>query len=159
MKIETIKKPAFSVIGKEGSTKDGAGFIQSLWSEANAHFGEIARLVKTDETGAPAGVWGAMTDFSHSYKPWENNFSEGKYLAGAEVTEGAAAPEGWTKWTIPGFVYLKAENEENLFPKMLAYLSENGFTLSGAVHDFTDVKAGKSYMLFPIQKIAPEQRQ
>lgn len=156
MKIETIKKPAFSVIGKEGSTKDGAGFIQGLWADANAHFGEIAHLVKTDESGAPIGVWGAMTDFSHSFKPWENNFSQGKYLAGAEVTEGAAAPEGWTKWTIPGYVYLKAENEENLFVKMLSYLNENGYALSGAVHDFTDVKTGKSYMLFPIERMPQE---
>ena len=69
MKIEKIIKPAFSVIGKEGSTKDGEGFIQALWNEANAHFGEIAHLVKTDDSGAPVGVWGAMTDFSHSYKP------------------------------------------------------------------------------------------
>jgi len=153
MKIEKITKPAFSVIGKEGSTSDGAGFIKRLWEAANANFGEIAHLVKTDEAGAPVGVWGAMTDFSHSFKPWENGFSEGKYLAGAEVFDEAAAPEGWTKWTIPGFVYLKAEDEENLFPNMLSFLNESGLTLAGAVHDFTDVKTGRSYMLFPIEKM------
>ena len=151
MKIEKIAKPAFSIIGKEGSTKDGAGFIQKLWESANANFPEIAPFVKCDETGAPIGIWGAMTDFSHSFKPWENGFSEGKYLAGAEVREDAQPPAGWTKWTIPGFVYLKAENEENLFPHMLSYLEENSFTLKGAVHDFTDVKTGKNYMLFPIE--------
>ncbi len=153
MKIETIKKHAFSVIGKEGSTRDGADFIQNLWQSANAHFSEIANLVKIDETGAPIGIWGAMTDFSHSYKPWENNFSEGKYIAGAEVFEDACAPEGWTKWTIPGFVYLKAENEENLFMNMLSFINENGFALAGAVHDFTDAKTGKNYMLFPIERL------
>ena len=153
MNIEKITKPAFSVIGKEGSTKDGNGFIQKLWEEANANFGEIAHLVKTDENGFPIGVWGAMTDFSHSFRPWENGFSKGKYLAGAEVTDDAVAPEGWTKWTVPGFVYLKAENEENLFPNMLSYLGENGFALAGAVHDFTDVKTGKNYMLFPVEKL------
>ena len=153
MKIEKIKKPAFSVIGKEGSTMDGEGFIQNLWQDANSHFAEIAHLVKTDDAGAPVGVWGAMTDFSHSYKPWENGFSEGKYLAGAEVFIDACAPEGWTKWTIPGFVYLKAENEENLFSHMLSYLKENGLALAGAVHDFTDVRTGKNYMLFPIERI------
>lgn len=94
-----------------------------------------------------------MTDFSHSYKPWENGFSEGKYLAGAESYDDAIAPEGWTKWIIPGFVYLKAENEENLFPNMLSYLDENGFALAGAVHDFTDVKTEKNYMLFPIERL------
>lgn len=153
MKIEKITKPAFSVIGKEGTTHDGAGFIQKLWKDANAGFSEIAPLVKLDETGAPVGIWGAMTDFSHSFRPWENGFSEGKYLAGAEVRDDAQPPEGWTKWCIPGFVYLKAENEENLFHNMLAYLNENGLTLAGAVHDFTDVKTGKSYMLFPIERL------
>ncbi len=153
MKIDSFEKPAFSVIGKEGSTKDGTGFIQRLWEDANTNFGEIAHLVKTDETGAPVGVWGIMTDFSHSYKPWENGFSEGKYLAGAEVMDPADAPAGWTKWTVPGFVYLKAENEENLFAKMLSYINENGFALKGAVHDFTDVRTGKYYMLFPIERL------
>lgn len=153
MKIEIISKPAFSVIGKEGSTKDGAGFIQKLWENANAGFGEIAPLVKTDETGAPIGIWGAMTDFSHSFKPWENGFSEGKYLAGAEVYDDAEAPESWTKWTVPGFVYLRTENEENVFPEMLSHLNENGLSLAGAAHDFTDVKTGTNYMLFPIERL------
>ncbi len=82
MNIERITKPAFTVIGKEGSTKDGEGFIGRLWEDANSHFGEIAHLAKKDENGVPHGVWGAMSDFSRSFKPWEN-FSEGLYLAGA----------------------------------------------------------------------------
>ncbi len=46
MKIETCEKESFVVIGKEGATTDGAGFIQKLWDEANSHFGEIAHLAK-----------------------------------------------------------------------------------------------------------------
>lgn len=38
MKIEKIRKESFTVIGKEGSTDDGAGFIQRLWDDANGHF-------------------------------------------------------------------------------------------------------------------------
>lgn len=153
MKIETIRKPAFSVIGKEGSTNDGAGFIQNLWNEANARFGEIAHLAIKTESGTPIGVWGAMTDFSRSFLPWEDGFSKGLYLAGTEVENDKEAPVGWTKWQIPGFVYLKAEIEENLFPKMLSYIKEQGLCLAGAVHDFTDPETGKSYMLFPIEKL------
>ena len=37
MKIEKCIKETFVVIGKEGSTKDGQGFIQKLWSDANSH--------------------------------------------------------------------------------------------------------------------------
>ena len=31
MKIEEVYKDSFVVIGKEGSTQDGDGFIQRLW--------------------------------------------------------------------------------------------------------------------------------
>lgn len=153
MNIERITKPDFTVIGKEGSTKDGEGFIGRLWEDANSHFGEIAHLAKKDENGVPHGVWGAMSDFSRSFKPWEN-FSEGLYLAGAECEDDAEAPEGWTKWTIPAYEYLRVECEnENTFADMIRYLDENGFTLAGSVHDFTCPQTGKSYMLFPIKKL------
>ena len=33
MKIETHIKDSFVVIGKEGSTLDGQGFIQKLWTD------------------------------------------------------------------------------------------------------------------------------
>lgn len=35
MKIEKCIKNSFIVIGKEGSTTDGADFIQKLWDDAN----------------------------------------------------------------------------------------------------------------------------
>lgn len=38
MDIEFITKPSFYVIGKEGSTSMGEGFITKLWEEANSHF-------------------------------------------------------------------------------------------------------------------------
>lgn len=64
MEIKRCIKEAFSVIGKEGFTDDGEGFIQRLWNEANSHFAEIEHLAKKDETGTIGGVWGAMSDFS-----------------------------------------------------------------------------------------------
>ncbi len=153
MKIEKCTKEAFTVIGKEGSTKDGEGFIQRLWDDANSHFEEIAHLAKKDENGVPLGVWGAMSDFSRSFKPW-TNLSEGLYLAGAECVDGAEAPEGWVKWIVPGFEYLYVECEnESTFPDMIKYLKENGFTLAGAVHDFTCPQTGGSYMFFPIKRL------
>ena len=41
MKIKKCRKESFSVIGKEGSTEDGIGFIQKLWDDANSHFDEV----------------------------------------------------------------------------------------------------------------------
>lgn len=46
MKIEKCTKEAFVVIGKEGSTEDGNGFIQRLWADANAHFTEVETLAE-----------------------------------------------------------------------------------------------------------------
>ena len=46
-------KEAFVVIGKEGSTLDGAGFIQKLWNDANSHFSEVEHLAKKDTKGMP----------------------------------------------------------------------------------------------------------
>lgn len=151
MNIERCTLPALTVIGREGSTHDGPGFTQSLWADANEHFGEIAHLVKRSADGTPSGFWGAMTDFSRAFLPWENGFSEGYYLAGAECIAGAEPPDGWTKWSIPAFEYLKVENAD--FSAVLDYMTQNNLPLAGAVHDFTDPATGKGYMMFPIQKI------
>ena len=154
MKIEKCIKNTIVVIGKEGSTLDGQGFIQKLWSDANSHFNEVQSLAKIDEKGNLVGNWGAMSDFSHSYKTWEDNFSKGLYLAGVECVDDAEAPEGWTKWTIPSFEYIYVEIEnENTFAEVLSYMDENNIPLVGAVHDFTCPVSGKNYMFFPIRNI------
>ena len=152
MKIEKCTKSAFVVIGKEGSTSDGPDFIQKLWADANAHFSEVQSLAKTDDTGNLVGIWGAMSDCSHSYRSWEEHFTKGLYLAGVECVDDAEPPTGWTKWIIPGYDYLRVQCEdENTFTQMLDYMNENQIPLVGAVHDFTCPTTGKSYMFFPIR--------
>lgn len=154
MKLTKCSKESFVVIGKEGSTNDGEGFIQKLWENANSHFHEVEHLAKRNETGGIAGIWGAMSDFSHSFLPWEDGFSKGVYLAGVECTEQAEAPAGWTKWVIPGYEYISVEKDsETVFPEVLRYLQEHNLSLVGAVHDFTCPDTGKEYMFFPIRKL------
>ena len=154
MKMNRCIKEAFVVIGKEGSTADGEGFIQKLWEDANGHFEQIVHLAKKDEEGNLVGVWGAMSDYSHSFAPWENGFTKGLYLAGVECIDEAEEPEGWKKWRVPGYEYLCVENTANdTFTKMLQYLQEQKLELAGAVHDFTCPKTGKGYLYFPIRKL------
>lgn len=154
MQIEKIVKPSFSVIGKQGSTADGAQFVAALWADANAHFSEIAHLAKKHEDGSLAGIWGAMSDFSMNFMPWEEEFSKGLYLAGVECAEDAEAPEGWVKWTVPGFEYLKNENDQpDSFVKMIGYMKENNLPLAGAAQDYTDPATGKNYTLFPVRRL------
>lgn len=85
MKIEKCIKEAFVVIGKEGSTEDGSGFIRRLWADANAHFAEVSHLAKKDENGNLLGIWGAMSDFSHSFNPWEDGIQQGAVSCGYRV--------------------------------------------------------------------------
>ncbi|MCG8502630.1 MAG: GyrI-like domain-containing protein [Firmicutes bacterium] len=154
MEIKKCIKESFSVIGKEGSTEDGKGFIQKLWDDANAHFGEIASLAKKDEKGNILGIWGAMSDFSRSFNPWEDNFTKGLYLAGLEVTDDAQPPQGWVKWTIPSYEYVYSKSEgPNTFTDVIKYLNENNIRLAGAVHDFSCPEDGQGYMFFPIRRL------
>ena len=156
MIAEICEKPAFAVIGKLGSTADGPDFIKALWRQATDHFAEIEPLVKLDPQGMPMGFWGAMSDMSGAFAPWEEDFTRGLYLAGAEVRAGASAPAGWTRWDIPGFVYMKITGPEpDLFRQGLEYLREHKLSLVGAVQDFTDPKNGGSYQMFPIRRLEP----
>lgn len=153
MKINKCVKESFAVIGKEGSTLDGENFIQKLWDDANSHFAEVQHLAKKDENGNIGGIWGAMSDFTRSFNPWED-FNKGLYLAGVECNDEAEAPEGWVKWTIPGYEYVYAECEnDDTFPKVIEYMKDNDIPLVGAVHDFTCPQTGKNYMFFPIRKL------
>lgn len=154
MEIKTYTKESFSVIGKEGSTMDGDAFVERLWDDANTHFNEVEGLAKTDENGHILGVWGAMSDVTHSFKPWEDNFTKGLYLAGIEVNDTAEAPEGWVKWTIPSYEYIYVKSEGlDTFKEVIAYLKQKGITLAGAVHDFKCPEENQWYMFFPIRKL------
>ena len=148
-----VIKQAFVVIGKMGSTLDGEGFIQKLWDDANSHFNEVASLAKKDANGNLVGIWGAMSDITCSFKPWENNFSKGLYLAGVECVDDAEAPDGWTKWIIPGYEYIVVENHHDAFEDTIQQMNEEGIFLVGAVHDYTNPATGKDYMYFPIKEI------
>ena len=154
MNIEKCIKESFVVIGREGSTKDGDKFIEKLWQEANAHFNEVAHFAKKDDKGNIMGIWGAMSDFSRSFKPWEDNFSKGLYLAGVECEDNSEPPKGWTKWVIPSYEYIYTKNEgNNTFQSVISYISENNLKLVGAVHDFNCPETGDAYMFFPIRKL------
>lgn len=151
--MDKVIKKAFVVIGKEGSTLDGEGFIQKLWDDANGHFTEVAHLAKRDENGNLVGIWGAMSDLSHSFQPWEDGFSKGLYLAGVECVDNAEAPDGWTKWMIPGYEYLVVENHDGAFRDTIRQMQEEGIALVGAVHDYTDPATGKGYLYFPVKEV------
>lgn len=154
MKFTVISKEKFCIIGKEGSTNMGEGFIHLLWNATNSHLREVQGLAKKDIDGNFVGCWGAMSNFSMDYKPWEDHYTKGMYLAGIECPDNALAPYGWTKWVVPGFQFLKVECEDkNTYSNGLQYLSKHGLKLQGAVQYYIDTHNGKSYMCFPIKRL------
>ena len=57
MQINKCVKRTFSVLGKQGSTKDGEFFIEKLWISADSYFPEIGDIAKKDEEVNLSGVW------------------------------------------------------------------------------------------------------
>ena len=152
MAYERVILPSFCVIGIEGTTDDGPGFIQRLWEKANSRFGEVAHLAAHTEGGG-IRVWGLMSDMSMSFKPWEDDFTKGRYLAGVEVLPDAEPPAGWTKWVSPAYEYVAAPQDgPDAFPRALSYLAANGLSLAGAAYDLTIPGSG-SFIYLPIRKI------
>ena len=147
-----VTLPSFTVIGIAGSTDDGEGFIKKIWDEANARYGEVASVAKCDENGVPS-VWGLMSDMSMRFRPWENGFTKGRYLAGVEAQPDADAPAGWEKWVSPAYEYVVASREDpNAFVNTLNYIDEHGMTLVGAVYDRV-VPGTAGFLFFPVKKI------
>lgn len=154
MDVMVVEKDEFTVIGRLGSTRDGEDFIARLWHDADSGFYEIADLVKTTPQGTLVGLWGAMSDFSMSFQPWED-FRHGLYLAGAEAKAGVdEAPAGWTLWHVPGFRFLQMEKDaQHGLPQALQYMREHGYALCGAVQDHADPATGKDYIMVPIARL------
>ena len=158
--MERWIKPAFTVIGIEGAigcedaTEDGFRIVGRLWAIANNAFDEVEHLAKRHPNGTLQGVWGAMSDCSRSFLPWEDDFTKGLYLASVEVRDDAQPPEGWVRWDVPGYEYLRAEIDNQFyFSRGIAYLRDHGIPLVGAAQEFTDPQNSKKYICFPIRKL------
>lgn len=152
-----MRKDAFSVIGIEGSTNDGDGFIAGLWQRANENFAAVEPLAKRDESGVFAGFWGLMSDASRAFRPWEDGFTKGLYLAGVEVWDDATPPDGWAKWTAPASEYLRVRIDGDPgqgFAEAIHYMQARGMELVGAVYDYNaPAENGQLYMVFPIRRL------
>lgn len=155
MEFNKIIKNSFCIIGKLGATNHKNFNIKLLWDNANIHFDEISHLAKKDSNANISGFWGAMSSFDMNFMPWENNFSQGFYLAGVEVDDNNLPPKGWTKWTLPSFEFLtlKIENSyTKTFDQGLSYIKNKNLKLVGAIQDFINPQSGENYIYFPIKR-------
>jgi len=156
MKIFTLHKPAFSVIGKMGGTNMGPTMKKTLWSDTNFHFEEISSLGVRDANSRFAGFYGLMSDPEGKMKPWTDNFTKGLYLTGIEVKKGSEIPnKSWRKWDIKEHLYLAVEvddkNYKATFDSMVYFqINFEGFLLAASPFDFTDPRTMKNYIYFPV---------
>ncbi len=135
MNTRIVYKEAFSVIGKMGMGPAGepGKWILPLWDSANAGFKEIASLIRYDEKGNPAGLWGAMNDVDEQNKRWGEY---GKYMAGCEAEPHAEAPEGWSKWVTPAQTYLVVDCTLTGYGEVFEKMTSNKeLTIVGTVHE------------------------
>lgn len=155
MAFQSCELESFAVIGKEGSTLEGEGFIQRLWTQANRDFWQVEPLALRNGEGL-LGLWGLMSDFTRSFAPWTEAFSQGLYLAGVQVPLEAQPPEGWIRWQVPAFRYMYAATRgdyQETFRAGLAYIRENGLQLAGAVQEYTCPQEEQLYLFFPIARL------
>lgn len=156
MKLAFRDFSSFSVLGREGSTEDGPGFIQGLWQAANEHFQEIAPYVLFEKSGAPQRLWGLMSDPTRSLAPWEDDFSRGLYLAGAQCRPDAPVPDGWAKWDVPALrmAVVPVQGDPGAaFREGLVFLEREGLKMAAAAFDMTVPAEGASYVCFPVERL------
>lgn len=152
MNFEIIKKPSFSVIGKEGQgpLENSFNWIQPLWQAANRDFSEIEKLTKQ-----PLITWGAMQNSKRDGSPWDD--SGGLYLAGAEVENSAQAPAGWTKWTFPDQTYMVVATQlsdmQNVFVEIHSLADQQNLKITGATQERypNPSQADSVELWFPVQ--------
>ena len=156
VKYEMIDLPVIAVIGKEGLCTKEKNVVLDLWQQANSSFSDIADIGMKNADGSFVGFWGAMSDETMSFLPWTDGFSRGLYLAGVEVYEDTAVPDGWVKWVMPARKYLVTEvtpetYEETFKTVMNSLIPELGMKLAGAVCDFTEPATGQNKLFFPVE--------
>ena len=156
MKYEIIDLPQIAIIGKEGLCTKEKNVVQELWQQANSNFSDIADLGMKNADGSFVGFWGAMSDETMSFMPWTDDFSRGLYLAGVEVYQDTAVPEGWVKWVMPARKYLVTEVHPKTYGTIFEYviqslIPELRLKLAGAVCDFTEPATGQNKLFFPVE--------
>lgn len=156
MDITLTYRDTFTVVGKLGSgaAVDGPAWIPALWEDANAHVGELAFWIKKDSAGAPAGVWGIMSDMNETFARWDAN---GKYLAGCETRDDACPPAGWTKWNVPAQTYVVVSCTQKEYGQVFPFITEeflpaHGLCMVGAAHEHYPVpgRADPLELYFPV---------
>lgn len=156
MEVQLIDLPEIAVIGKEGLCSRENNIVPELWARAKCDFDQVAELGMKEKDGSYVGFWGVMSDKTLSFKPWEDDYTAGMYLAGVEVYRETPVPAGWTKWIMPARTYLVTavtpDTYGAVFRQVLeTVLPSRELELAGAVCDYTRPATGENKLFFPVR--------
>lgn len=148
--------PRIAIIGKEGLCTKEKNIVQDLWKQVNSNFSDVADIGMKNADDSFVGFWGSMSNETMSFMPWTEDFSRGLYLAGIEVYENTAAPDGWVKWIMPARKYLVTEVAPESYGETFRFvidhlIPELGMKLAGAECDFTEPATGQNKLFFPVE--------
>ncbi|HTQ32495.1 MAG TPA: GyrI-like domain-containing protein [Opitutaceae bacterium] len=132
MSLKFIVKPSFAVMGIEGSgpAAESVSWIKPLWAEASRHFNEIR-----GEVVGPG--WGLMSHPARFLDRWTD---QGKYLAGWEVNQAAAARGRWSFWPVPAGIYAVIECTVKTYQEAMLLAEKSlqtdaHYEAAGAIHE------------------------
>ncbi len=156
LNYKIVDLPRIAIIGKEGLCTKEKNVVQNLWQQANSSFSDVAELGMKNADGSFVGFWGAMSDETMSFMPWTDDFSRGLYLAGIEVYEDTAVPDGWVKWIMPARKYIVIDVAPENYGETFRYvinslIPELGMKLAGAACDFAEPATGRNKLFFPVE--------
>ena len=156
MEVRIVTKPAFAVIGIEGSgpADKRPAWIKPLWDRSLSGIGEIRDLNVGEG-------WGLMSAIDEPFARWKE---QGKYLAGWEVSPEAEAPEGWTLWKVPETTFAtiacSMSTQAEAWEYLDRFLKNEGYEQAGATHElyppeFEDPAEDRFYLYVAIKKCRP----
>jgi predicted transcriptional regulator YdeE len=154
MEVKVITKPAFAVLGIEGSgpADKGPEWISPLWDTARGKIEEIRDLIIGDG-------WGLMSAIDEPFGRWKER---GKYLAGWEVRLETQAPQGWTMWEVPETTFATIACTTRTYGDAWRYFRDQflpgeDYEAGGAVHEFyptefEDPEKDTFYLYFTLKR-------
>lgn len=159
MKIRTVIKDEFTVIGKmgQGSTENAAQWVPKLWENANKNFNEIKSIISYNKDGGIKGLWGIMSDLEERFERWSDS---GKYLAGCETEKNIILPIGWIKWTVPAQTYILVACTTETYGDVINYIitdytMKNNIKIIGAINEHYPEPGNPDNieLYFPIKRV------
>lgn len=151
--VVTVKKNAFSIIGKESAftQEDSCEEKAPVLAYVKEHAKAVESSAKKNKSGAIEGFW--------VFELKSGVPEEGRYIAGIESERGAPVAKGWKQYDIAQQKYFMIQcdidDSGHFYDRMVnGFIPNLGYELAGSVLEFYPASniANTVYLYFPIKK-------